>query len=95
MLIAWYKLNGDLLDSSGNGNHGSINGSNLTYIDGIVGKVGVFDGIKNIVLPNSEILKIKSELTISIWAKSNSVEKSNSVNSNRRDVFCMATRTYH
>ena len=66
-LTAWYKLNGDLLDSSGNENHGSINGSALTYVDGVVGKAGVFDGNKNIILPNPEILKVKGELTVSMW----------------------------
>ena len=83
-LTAWYKLNGDLLDSSGNENHGSINGSALTYVDGVVGKAGVFDGNKNIILPNPEILKVKGELTVSMWVKSNSVPSSTSL-----DIFFM------
>ena len=83
-LLAWYKLNGDLLDSSGNGNHGSMNGNALTYVDGVVCKAGVFDGNKNIVLPNSSILQVKGELTISMWVKSTSVS-----DSTRRDVFFM------
>ena len=83
-MLAWYKLNGDLLDSSGNGNHGSMNGDALTYVDGVVGKAGVFNGNKNIVLPNSSILQVKGELTISMWVKSTSV-----LDSTRRDVFFM------
>ena len=43
MLIAWYKLNGDLLDSSGNGNHGVPTGT-PTYAEGIVGKAMVCTG---------------------------------------------------
>ena len=34
MLLAWYKLNGDLLDSSGNENHGVlVAGSAVSFLD--------------------------------------------------------------
>ena len=41
-LLAWHKLNGDLLDSSGNGNH--LGGTHSTFVDGQVGKSASFSG---------------------------------------------------
>jgi hypothetical protein len=46
-LSFWLKLNGNILDSSGNANHGAVVGTGITYgadRNGTVNSAGVFDG---------------------------------------------------
>jgi hypothetical protein len=37
-LVAHYKFDGDIKDSSGNGNDGTIEGNTITYVDAKFGK---------------------------------------------------------
>ena len=68
-LIAWYPFNGDTLDYSGNGNHGT---GTVTFIDnGKIGKaVDCNSGVVNVPLTDS-IKKVFSgdEFTMSMWMK--------------------------
>ncbi|HYF75313.1 MAG TPA: hypothetical protein VD757_01890, partial [Candidatus Nitrosocosmicus sp.] len=43
-LVAHYKFDGDLKDSSGKGNDGSPEGNGITYADAKFGKGAKFDG---------------------------------------------------
>ena len=71
-LISWYKLNGDLLDSSGNNNHGVSTYGNPVYVDGIVGKCLSFDGVDDCLnLPGNPKLNT-DRWTISMWVNTNS-----------------------
>ena len=71
-LVAHYTFDGNAKDSSGNGNHGTENGS-PKYVNGKIGKAINLDGVDDFVeifnhnLPS----KIKEEITVTLWRKSN------------------------
>src|SRR3989344_1354536 len=46
-LIAWWKLDGDAKDATGNGHDGTNNGA--TFVDGKVGKAADFDGVNDYI----------------------------------------------
>jgi len=66
-LIAWYKLDGNALDSSGNGNHGSE--TSIAYTAGKIGQ-GASSGY--ITIPNNEKLQTIGYTSISFWININS-----------------------
>jgi hypothetical protein len=63
---AYYKLNGNANDSSGNGYNGTA--SNITYAAGRFGNAAVFNGTSEIVAANS-ILPSSGGFAISWWQK--------------------------
>ena len=69
-LIAWYPLNGDTLDYSGNGYNASNSGATIDA-NGKIGKCYNFNGsssrISTVVKPNT------IQLSITMWVKSNDV----------------------
>lgn len=68
-LMAWYKFNGNAGDSSGNGNHGTVNGATLTSDRfGNVNKAYYFNGSNNYILvPSSSSIQPLNALSVSIW----------------------------
>ncbi|MES2657943.1 MAG: rhamnogalacturonan lyase B N-terminal domain-containing protein [Verrucomicrobiota bacterium] len=64
-LVAWYKLEGNSQDASGNDNHGTANF--VTYpIDGAGAQTGLFNGsTSHIVIPRS----IQDDFTVALWMK--------------------------
>lgn len=73
-LKAWYKLNGDASDSSGNGNHGTNSGATPT-VDrfGKVGKAMNFNGSAKISIPTPNFTWSQdSAFTLSMWIKADS-----------------------
>lgn len=62
-LIAWYKLDGDTLDSSGNGNHGTNVGATIDS-SGKIGSCYSFGDNKYILTNN---MTIPSDMSISVW----------------------------
>lgn len=69
-LVAYYPFSGNAGDSSGNGNHGTVNGATLTTDRfGNSNKAYDFNGINNsIVVPNSQTLNIiGNQISISYW----------------------------
>jgi uncharacterized protein (TIGR02145 family) len=71
-LVAYYPFSGNAGDSSGNGNHGTVNGATLTTDRfGNTGKAYSFNGnTDNISIPHSNSLAIEGNITISVWKKS-------------------------
>jgi uncharacterized protein (TIGR02145 family) len=71
-LVAFYPFSGNAGDSSGNGNHGTVNGATLTTDRfGNTGKAYSFNGnIDNISIPHSNSLAIEGNITMSVWKKS-------------------------
>jgi len=71
-LVLDYNFDNDttsVIDSSGSGNNGTINGATLTSTDCISGKCYSFDGVSNTIdVPNSASLN-PTVLTISAWVK--------------------------
>ncbi len=70
-LMAWYKFNGNAGDSSGNGNHGTVNGATLT-IDrfGNSNCAYQFNGSNNYIeIPKSVSIEPTTSISICVWIK--------------------------
>ncbi len=68
-LVAYYPLDIDVLDASGNGNDGTVNGD-PTFVDGMVGTAMEFDGNGDFVdCGNNPILALTDAVSISAWIK--------------------------
>lgn len=66
--IAWYPLNGNAQDSTGNGNHGTIVGAvSFTDRSGAAGKALNFDGIDDYVDLGDRFNSLVLPFSISIW----------------------------
>ena len=80
-LMAWWKLDGNALDSSANGNNGTIHG-NVTPTRDHNGQEGMAlkfwqggDEVSYISVPDSETLHSLSQRTISIWFRYDAGDK--------------------
>ncbi len=71
-LVAWYPFSGNAIDSSGNGNNGTIYGCSLTTDRyGHANSAYFFDGTSNYIsIPSSTSLDLISDLSVSAWVKS-------------------------
>ena len=68
-LVAWWALDGDAMDSSGNGLHGTVVG-NPEWVEGKIGGAIDLDGAGDYVdCGNPPQLTIRDELTIMCWFK--------------------------
>ncbi len=68
-LIAHYPLDIDVLDASGNGNDGTINGD-PNFVEGMVGMAMEFDGDGDFIdCGNAPILALTDAVSISAWIK--------------------------
>jgi len=75
-LVAYYPFTGNAGDSSGNGNHGTVNGATLT-VDrfGNASKAYSFDGNNNwISVTDNILLNPSTALSISLWEKSSAIQ---------------------
>ena len=68
-LVGWWKLDGNALDSSGNGNDGTVYGA--TPVDGIIGGAYSFDGVDDYITIDDFKNNINSKFTVSFWGKFN------------------------
>jgi len=72
-LVAYYEFEGNANDSSGNGNDG-IEYGGVSYVDGVIGKAGNFDGLDDYIkIPDDNSLTPKT-YTISTFYKSSSTD---------------------
>jgi hypothetical protein len=65
-LVAYYQLDNDVLDGSGNGNDGIVDGDPI-FVEGVVGMAMEFDGDDHVDTGNTDDLAV---WTIACWAKS-------------------------
>ena len=66
-LVAYYPLDGDTNDASGNELHGTIMGEPV-FVDGAVGSALDLDGVDDYVdCGNSELFSITDAFTLSLW----------------------------
>lgn len=65
-LIAWWPLNGDTLDYSGNGNHGVNNGATIDN-NGKIGKCYDFDGSKTCDISTSNLDIHTESFSVAMW----------------------------
>ena len=66
-LVVHLKFDGDLNDSSGNGNHAECTYGNITFEDGIHGQSAFFNGKSYLEIKDNDSLDLE-QLTISLWA---------------------------
>jgi len=66
-LVAWYPLEGNANDASGNGNHGANYTGAVQYAPGRVGQAAWFDGQSSILLPQPRLLDGASNASITAW----------------------------
>ena len=66
-LIAWYKLDGNALDSSGNGHHGTASGA--TWAGGKIGQCGKLTGALSTSMPSASWSVATHSVTLSGWFK--------------------------
>jgi hypothetical protein len=73
-LVGWWKFDGDVTDSSGWRNDGSITGT-ITYPSGIIDNCADFSAVGNdsITIPDGDNLDLSTALTISFWYKKNAL----------------------
>ncbi|HLP18479.1 MAG TPA: LamG-like jellyroll fold domain-containing protein, partial [Bacteroidota bacterium] len=67
--VAYYPLDGDGIDRSGNGNDGTLRGTHsATDRFGIPGGAMGFDGVSDAVLvPNAALLNFQNAITVNFW----------------------------
>lgn len=68
----WHMNQGNVMDSTANGNNGTNYGS--SDVSGKVGKARRFDISSKISIPNSSSLTISGALTLNVWIKSSSID---------------------
>lgn len=66
-LVAHYKFDGDLKDSSSYGNDGKVSKGNITYVKGKFGEAAKFDGKSYVEVLDSDSLDLEKTFTISVW----------------------------
>lgn len=72
-LVAWWKFNGDMNDSSGNGNNLTNNGATLTTgYGGLINTAYSFNGTSNNATA-SNINNMNTDFTVSLWFKGSEV----------------------
>jgi len=78
-LLAYYPLNGNANDESGNENHG-VELGNLKYVDGISGQAAIFDGINDCIsiLDSSSIQLGSDSFSFTMWLKADKFSGNNS-----------------
>jgi hypothetical protein len=70
-LVAYYAFENNLLDGSGNGNHGDPCGAPV-YVPGKIGSALELDGIEDYVdCGNAVIFDMTDKITLSVWVKTN------------------------
>jgi hypothetical protein len=70
-LVAHYEFEGNANDSSGNENHGTEHGG-VSYVDGIIGKAGSFDGIDDYIDTGVQPKSVNN--SYSFWVKANRID---------------------
>jgi len=69
-LVAWYRFEGGLADSSGNANHGSTS-SGVSYVPGHDGQAASFNGINQFVTLPGDLWT--TAFTTSFWVRTTAV----------------------
>ena len=73
-LVGWWPFTGNAIDSSGNGNNGTVNGATLTSDrNGSANSAYSFNGINfnHIAIPSDSSLDLVNDFSISCWFNSN------------------------
>lgn len=66
-LIAHYKFDGNLKDSSSYGNDGKVGEGNIKFVKGKFGEAAKFDGKSYITVKHNDSLNLGEKFSISVW----------------------------
>ncbi len=70
-LVAYYALDNNVEDGSGNGNHGTLQGT-PQWVEGLIGRALQFNGSTDYVeVADAPGLDITNTITIAVWVKAN------------------------
>ena len=73
-LVGWWPFSGNAIDSSGNGNNGTVNGATLTTDrNGVANRAYSFDGVNDFINTNQINFSNYQEMTISTWVNYNAI----------------------
>ena len=73
-LKAWYPFNGNANDMSGNGNNGTVTGATLTNDRfGMPNSAYYFNGSSYIVVPPSNSLDLRNNVSVSVWIRADAI----------------------
>ncbi|GAB4542817.1 MAG: hypothetical protein Kow0063_35320 [Anaerolineae bacterium] len=88
-LVAYYPLDGNANDESGNGNHGKEYGG-LEYVEGRVGQAAYFDGVDDYIeiIPQGSV-SVFGDFTISAWTYLEDWKKQVSADIDRQYIFAL------
>jgi hypothetical protein len=76
-LVAYYPFTGNAVDSSGNGNNGTVNGASLTTDRfGNANSAYFFNGAGNLITVTNKNLTLSGNFTVSCWVKINNLTPS-------------------
>ncbi len=76
-LAAYYPFTGNAVDSSGNGNNGTVNGASLTTDRfGSANSAYYFNGTGNFISVTNKTLTLSGSFTVSCWVKLNNLTPS-------------------
>jgi hypothetical protein len=98
-LVGWWPFSGNAIDSSGNGNNGTVNGATLsTDRNGEANKAYSFNGVNNhIRVPdnNSQSLDLTLNYTLSVWVLlDNNVSSPHIITKHIGNINNLGTYTY-
>ena len=68
-LVGWWRLDGNLTDSSGNGNHGTVGAGSAAYAAGVYGQAWDNDATRYINCGSGSSLKGMADITVAFWVK--------------------------
>jgi hypothetical protein len=74
-LVGWWKLDGDLLDSSGLGNHGT-RGGDPEFVNGWLGQAVFLDGDDYVTMDGVAGDVVGNDITMSAWVKTTDTTES-------------------
>ena len=90
-LVAWYKLNGDATDSSGNGHNGTVYGAVATTDRfGTSNKAMNFDGSNDYINVGSANINLRGDNSLSAWIKT-----TNTASSDYADIVYITDNNYY
>ena len=68
-LVGWWRLDGNLTDASGNGNHGTVGAGSAAYAAGVYGRAWDNDATRYAVLDSLDGSWHAGGYTVSMWLK--------------------------
>src|SRR3989344_7158871 len=84
-LVAQYKFENNLDDSSGNGNNGAISSGSANYVDGKAGKAISFTGSNYVTIADNPSIQAQRPMSVEAWVKRDEVGEGDII-ANKRGV---------